>query len=282
MDNNTDWTEIIKPKKGFFDLRLKDIWRYRDLLLLLVRRDFIASYKQTVLGPLWYFLQPILTTLMMFVVFTKIARIPTDGLPPILFYLVGNVAWSYFSVCLTKTSNTFIANANIFGKVYFPRLIIPISTVISSLIAFLTQMLLFAGLLIYYHFNGFIVHFDASLALVPYFILLMALIGLGLGIIISSLTTKYRDLTFLLTFGIQLFMYATPVIYSVSSIGGNLRRIIMLNPLTSIIEGFRHVFLGTGLLDFHLILYTTIFTIVVLCIGALMFNRVEQSFMDTV
>ncbi|MEI6764166.1 MAG: ABC transporter permease [Bacteroidota bacterium] len=282
MMKETEWTEVIRPKKGLFDLRLKDLWRYRDLLVLLVRRDFVATYKQTVLGPIWYFLQPVLTTLMMFVVFTKIAKIPTDGLPPILFYMIGNVAWSYFSVCLTKTSNTFIINAGIFGKVYFPRLIIPLSTVISSLIAFLTQMILFIALLIYYHFNGFSMHFDASLALVPYFILLMALLGLGLGIIFSSLTTKYRDLALLLTFGVQLFMYATPVIYSVSSIGGNLRRVIMLNPLTSIIEGFRHAFLGTGLLDFHLILYSTIFTLVVLCIGVLMFNRVEQSFMDTV
>lgn len=282
QSSQKEWTEVIRPKKHIFDLRLKDLWRYKDLLMLLVRRDFVAVYKQTILGPLWYFLQPLLTTLMMYVVFTKIAKISTDGLPPILFYMIGNVAWAYFSACLTKTSNTFIANAAIFGKVYFPRLIIPFSIVISGLFAFFTQLILFFALLIYYNFNGFDVQLSTSLLLIPYFIILMALLGLGLGIIISSLTTKYRDLVFFLNFGVQLFMYATPVIYPVSTTGGVLRKIIMLNPMTSIVEGFRNAFLGTGMLDFNYILYTTVFTIVVLFIGIVIFNKVEQNFMDTV
>ena len=282
MEQETRWTEVIRPRKGIFDLRLHEIWRYRDLLMLLVRRDFVAVYKQTILGPLWYFIQPVLTTLMMWVVFTKIAKISTDGLPPILFYLIGNVAWSYFSSCLTKTSNTFIANAGIFGKVYFPRLIIPFSIVISSLFAFFTQMVLFFVILIYYHFQGFEFQIGYAVLAVPYFILLMALLGLGLGIIFSSLTTKYRDLSFLLTFGVQLFMYITPVIYPASSVGGKLHSLIMLNPMTPVIEGFRFAFLGSGMFDLAPILYSTAFTVVVLFAGVLMFNRVEQNFMDTV
>lgn len=277
-----NWTEIIKPKRRFFDLRLYEIWRYRDLLMQLVRRDFVAVYKQTILGPLWYFIQPILTTLMMWVVFTKIAKISTDGLPPVLFYMIGNVAWAYFSSCLTKTSNTFIANAGIFGKVYFPRLIIPFSIVISSLFAFFTQLLLFFVLLLYYYLQGFQFAFNSAIFAIPYFILLMAFLGLGIGIIFSSLTTKYRDLSFLLTFGVQLFMYITPVIYPASSVGGKLHILIMLNPMTSIIEGFRYAFLGTGMFNFYYILYSTVFTLIVMFIGVFMFNKVEQNFMDTV
>lgn len=282
MNYTEDWTEIIKPKKHLFDLRLKEIWQYRDLLMLLVRRDFVSVYKQTILGPLWYFIQPLLTTLMMYVVFTKIANISTDKLPPMLFYLIGNIAWAYFASCLTKTSNTFIANAGVFGKVYFPRLVVPISNTISSLFAFFTQLILFFALMIYYFWQGFEISLNISLLIIPYFIILMAMLGLGMGIIISSLTTKYRDLTFLLTFGVQLFMYITPVIYPVSSIGGALKKAIMLNPMTSIIEGFRYAFLGTGMFDFAIILYSTIFTFVVLAIGILIFNKVEQNFMDTV
>jgi len=276
------WTEIIIPKKGIFDLRLHEIWRYKDLLSLLVRRDFVSVYKQTVLGPAWYFIQPILTTLMMFVVFTKIAHISTDGLPAILFYLIGNIAWSYFAACLNKTSNTFIANAGIFGKVYFPRLIVPLSTVISSLIAFFTQLLLFAAFMLYYAYNGFEFHLNLGLLVIPYFIFLMALLGLGMGIIISSLTTKYRDLSFLLVFGVQLYMYITPVIYPISSIGGNLKKAIMLNPMTSIVEGFRYAFLGKGMFDLNQIIYSTVFALVVLFLGIVVFNRVERNFMDTV
>ncbi|MBI4645670.1 MAG: ABC transporter permease [Bacteroidia bacterium] len=282
MNNSQDWTEIIKPQKGIFDLRLYEIWRYRDLLMILVRRDFVSIYKQTILGPLWYFIQPLLTTLMMYVVFTKIAGISTDGLQPILFYMIGNIAWAYFASCLTKTSNTFIANAGVFGKVYFPRLVVPLSNTISSLFAFFTQLILFFALVIYYVWQGFEINMNIGLLVIPYFIILMALLGLGMGIIISSLTTKYRDLAFLLTFGVQLFMYITPVIYPISSIGRNLQKIIMLNPMTSIIEGFRYAFLGTGMFEFSQILYSTIFTIFVLFIGILIFNKVEQNFMDTV
>jgi len=276
------WTEVILPKKGNFDLRLHELWHFKDLLSLLVRRDFVSVYKQTVLGPAWYFIQPLLTTLMMWVVFSKIAHISTDSLPPVLFYLIGNIAWSYFAACLNKTSNTFIANAGIFGKVYFPRLIIPLSTVVSSLFAFFTQLILFAGFLIYYVYQGFDFHVNIGLLVIPYFIFLMALLGLGMGIIISSLTTKYRDLSFLLVFGVQLYMYITPVIYPVSSISVELRKYILLNPMTSVIEGFRYAFLGKGMLDFGQIIYTTVFSIVVLLIGVLIFNKVERNFMDTV
>jgi lipopolysaccharide transport system permease protein len=283
MGNSEEyWTEIIKPKTGIFNLQLLELWRYKDLLLLLVRRDFVAVYKQTILGPLWYIIQPVLTTAVMYIVFNKIAGLSTDGLPPVLFYMIGNVAWGYFASCLTKTSNTFIANANIFGKVYFPRLIVPLSTVISSLFAFFTQLLLFFILLIYYDFRGVNINFGPAMAVIPYLIILMAFLGLGAGIIISSLTTKYRDLSFLLTFGVQLFMYATPVIYPISTMGGTLRKIIMLNPMTSIIEGFRYAFLGKGMFDINQILYSTVFTIVVLFVGLLVFNRVARNFMDTI
>jgi lipopolysaccharide transport system permease protein len=218
----------------------------------------------------------------MWVVFGKIAHISTDGLPPVLFYLIGNIAWGYFAACLNKTSNTFIANAAIFGKVYFPRLIIPLSTVISSLIAFITQLLLFAGFMVYYAFQGFEVHLNIGILVVPYFIFIMAVLGLGLGIIISALTTKYRDLSFLLVFGVQLYMYITPVIYPISTIGGVLKKIIMFNPMTSVVEGFRYAFLGKGMFEFSQIIYTTVFSFLVLLIGILIFNRVEKNFMDTV
>jgi lipopolysaccharide transport system permease protein len=282
LEDKIQWDEIIRPKKRLFEIHLGEIWRYRDLLSLFVRRDFVSVYKQTILGPLWYFIQPLLTTLMMYVVFSKIARISTDGLPPILFYMIGNVAWAYFANCLTKTSGTFVANSNLFGKVYFPRLIIPLSTVVSGLFAFFTQLLLFIIILVYYYFHGFEMHLGYTLLAIPYFIVLMGFLGLGLGIIISSLTTKYRDLVFLLNFGVQLFMYITPVIYPASSVGGKLHTLIMLNPMTSIIEGFRYAFLGTGMFSYHQILYSTVFTVVILFIGVLIFNRVERNFMDTV
>jgi lipopolysaccharide transport system permease protein len=283
MDNpEENWTEIIKPKKGVFDLHLRELWRYKDLLMLLVRRDFVSVYKQTILGPLWYIVQPLFTTLIMFVVFNKIAKLSTDGLPPILFYMIGNIAWGYFASCLTKTSNTFISNASIFGKVYFPRLIVPFSIIVSSLFAFFTQILLFIVLLIYYYFHGFHISVGPSMLVVPYLIVLMAFLGLGLGIIISSLTTKYRDLAFLLTFGVQLFMYASPVIYPISATGGILRRIIMLNPMTSIIEGFRYAFLGSGMFEINYLIYSTVCAFVILFIGILVFNRVERTFMDII
>jgi lipopolysaccharide transport system permease protein len=248
---NEGWTEVIEPKRSLLDVNLKELWRYRDLIMLFVRRDFVSVYKQTVLGPLWLFIQPLFTTITFYFVFSKIAKIPTDNVDPILFYLSGITLWNYFSDCFSKTSNTFVANAGIFGKVYFPRLATPISIVISSLIKL--------GLII-----------------------LMAIMGLGLGIIFSALTTKYRDLSFLLTFGIQLLMYATPIIYPLSYTSGKLHKILSYNPLTPIIENFRYAFFGIGQLDIQGLIYTSVFSISVLILGVIIFNRVEKNFMDTV
>ena len=280
-DNN--WTEVITPKKGVFEINFKEIWQYRDLVMLFVRRDFVSTYKQTILGPIWFFIQPLFTSLIFIIIFTRIARLSTDGLPPLLFYLAGITIWNYFSECLSKTSNVFVANANIFGKVYFPRLSNPLAIIISNLIKFGIQLLLLVVILGYYIYNEQInFTLRPEIALLPYLILLMALLGLGLGIIFSSLTTKYRDLTFLLQFGIQLLMYATPVIYPLSSATGKLKTILSLNPLTPIVESFRRIILGQEILDYTSIIYCSIFTFLTLFVGIVVFNQVEKSFMDTV
>jgi lipopolysaccharide transport system permease protein len=251
--------------------------------MLFVRRDFVSTYKQTILGPIWFFVQPLLTSLIFIIIFTRIAHLSTEGLPPLLFYLAGITLWNYFSDCFSKTSNVFVANANIFGKVYFPRLANPLAIIISNLIKFGIQLLLLIIILLYYIFDGKIV-FDLNpvLFLIPYLIFLMAILGLGLGIIFSSLTTKYRDLTFLLQFGIQLLMYATPVIYPLSSATGKLKTVLSLNPLTPIIELFRKIILGQEIVDFSGLAYCSIFTVITLFIGIIVFNQVEKSFMDTV
>ena len=278
-----NWTDEITPKRRVFYINLHEIFRYRDLLFLFVKRDFISLYKQTILGPLWFFIQPILTTLIFTVVFGRIAGISTDKLPPILFYLSGITCWNYFAECLTKTSNTFIENQNIFGKVYFPRLIIPISIVCSSLLKFGIQFLLFLLVFIYYLFNSkFNLNPNIFLLLFPLLIIITGLLSLGIGTIITSLTTKYRDFRFLIQFGIQLWMYATPVIYPLSTLDGKLKTMAILNPLTSIIETFKFGFLGQGTFSWYYLGYTAIFTIVTLIIGILIFNRTEQNFMDTV
>jgi len=245
-----NWTEVINPKRSIFDINFKEIWRYRDLIMLFVRRDFVSIYKQTILGPLWLFIQPLFTTLTFFFVFNRIAKIPTDNIDPILFYLSGITLWNYFSDCFSKTSNTFVANAGIFGKVYFPRLATPISIVISNLIKLGIQIILFVAIMIYQIlFNDAEININSHILILPFLILLMAVMGLGLGIIFSALTTKYRDLTFLLTFGIQLFMYATPIIYPLSFTSGKLHYLISLNPLTPIMESFRYAFFGIGSFD---------------------------------
>lgn len=276
------WSEIIKPKKGLFQLNFWELWDYRDLIYLFVRRDFVSKYKQTILGPLWFIIQPLLTTLMFVVVFGNIAGISTDGLPKILFYFSGLVGWNYFSISLTATSNVFVTNANIFGKVYFPRLSLPISIVISSLIQFFIQFIFLLLFIFYFSFNGFEFDFNYHLFLLPLLIIVLAGLSLGFGIIISSLTTKYRDLTYLVAFGVQLFMYATPVIYPLSSLSGTYKYLIELNPLTSIIEAFRFIMLGVGDLDYFNLLYSALFMIITLFFGVIIFNKVEQSFMDTV
>lgn len=277
-----NFRSTIKPKKSLLDINIKELFAFKDLLFLFVKRDFISVYKQTILGPLWFFLQPILTTVIFTFVFGRIAGLPTDGMPRALFYLAGITCWNYFSDCLTKTSSTFIDNQNIFGKVYFPRLITPLSIVISSLIKFGIQFFLF---LLYYFYelsNYDTIHGNFTIFLIPILIILMGLLGLGLGMIISSLTTKYKDLRFLIQFGIQLWMYITPVIYSLSSLTGKTRIIALLNPMTSIIETFKYAFLGAGTFNVLHLLYTAVFTIIVLIAGILIFNRTEQNFMDTV
>jgi lipopolysaccharide transport system permease protein len=276
-----EWTQEIIPHRGLFSLPLKEVWRYRDLLLLLVKRDFVAFYKQTVLGPLWFVIQPVLTTLIFTLVFANIAGLSTDGLPHILFYLAGVTIWGYFSECLTKTSNTFSDNAHLFGKIYFPRMIAPLSVIASNLMKFGIQFCVFLAVFFFYWIRGE-VQPNSSVLLLPYLILLMAAISLGIGLIFSSMTAKYRDLRFLLSFGVQLIMYATPVIYPMSAIPAKFAVYIQFNPITPIIEMFRYSFFGVGDASVGGIIYASIFAVTVLGLGMIIFNRVEVSFMDSV
>lgn len=277
-----EWTEVIEPKTSLLDLRLAEVWRYRDLLWMFVTRDLIATYKQTILGPIWFFIQPILTTIMFMVVFGGIAGIGTDGVPQPVFYMAGITVWNYFSESLTKTSNVFLSNAGIFGKVYFPRLVMPLSIVTSGLIKLGIQMLLFLSVWTYFMFQGADLRPNVYILLVPLLIVLSAFLSLGLGMIISSMTTKYRDLTQLLTFGIQLAMYATPVIYPMSEIPARYARFIGINPVAPIVETFRYAFTGSGTLSWSALGYSLVFTIVIMVLGTIVFNKVEKSFMDTV
>ncbi|MBI9061905.1 MAG: ABC transporter permease [Marinilabiliaceae bacterium] len=281
----TDFTLEIKPKSKLLDLNLKETWKYRDLLFLFVRRDFVAVYKQTVLGPLWFFIQPILTSLMQLVIFNNIAKIPVDGMPPMVFYLSGNVMWQYFSSCLSLTSNTFRGNAGIFGKVYFPRIITPLSMVISQLLKFGVQFSLFLAVWFFYFFKGgteVVLAPTWHILLIPALIIIMAGMGLGAGMLISALTTKYRDFTFLLTFAVQLMMYATPVIYPLSFVEPFYQKFLLLNPMTSIIETFRYSFTGAGSFNWMYLGYSFGFMVVLMIFGTIVFNRVEKTFMDTV
>jgi len=282
---NQHWTSILKPKRGWLDIDLKNIWNYRDLIGLLVRRDFVAYYKQTILGPLWFIIQPLFTTIVFTVIFGGMAKIPTDGADKFkaLFYMAGIVCWGYFAECLNKTSNTFVSNSGVFGKVYFPRIIIPISVIISNLITFSIQFLLFVGFIVYFSFNGFEFHFTSKLLLLPLLLLQMAMLGLGTGIIISSLTTKYRDLTFAVGFGVQLWMYASSVVIPFSAISSPvIKTILQFNPMVSVIETFKQIFLGIGQFNLDLFLFSWLITILLLVIGIILFNRVERNFMDTV
>ena len=281
--NNFDWDLIIEPRNNYWNFNFKEVWKYRDLLFLMVKRDFIAFYKQTVLGPLWFFIQPLFTTITFTFIFGRLAGISTDGLPQPLFYMVGVTVWSYFSESLTKTSTVFRDNANIFGKVYFPRLIIPLSIVISSLIKFGVQLILLICLMVFYFLKGGS-NFAPSLYILffPVLVILMALQGLGLGMIITAMTNKYRDLTFLVGFGVQLLMYATPIIYPITSISEEYKKFILLNPMTEIIEIARLGILGRGFFSWVHLLYTIIATLIILLTGILVFNKVEKNFIDTV
>lgn len=275
------WTTIIRPKNRLFDLKLKELWKYRDLIIMFVKRDFKTMYKQTILGPLWIIINPILTTIMQVIVFGNIANLSTDGMPQFLFYMAGNTVWMYFSGCLTKTSNTFVGNAGVFGKVYFPRLVTPISIVISGLITFGVQFAIFLMADIYYAVNG-IVHPNLLVLLTPILILEIAILGMGCGIIISALTTKYRDLTVLVSFGMQLWMYGSAVIYPISSLPEKWGNLLMLNPVVPIVEAFRYAFTGQGTFSVTYLSISMAVSIVILFIGIVIFNKVEKTFMDTV
>lgn len=279
-----EWTEVIKPHRSLLSIDFKEIWRYRDLWTMFVKRDIITQYKQTILGPLWFFIQPIMTTIMYMVVFGGIAGIPTDGIPQPLFYLSGICLWQYFADCLNKTSNTFLTNAGIFGKVYFPRLIVPLSTVTSSLVRLGIQLLLFIMVYLYYTiFTNINITPNIYILFFPLLVLMLAGLSLGFGILFSSMTTKYRDLTLLLSFFVQLWMYATPIIYPLNTITNDKIRFIMtLNPLTSIIETFKFGTLGAGTFSWWSLSYSFGFMIALLTIGIIIFNRVQRSFMDTV
>lgn len=276
------WTAIIEPPKKLVDLKLKEVWSYRDLVWLFVKRDFTTRYKQTVLGPLWFFIQPLLITVAQTFIFGNIAGLSTDGLPQFLFYMAGNVPWLYFSTCLSSTSNTFTANAKIFGKIYFPRLTTPIATAISSLINFVIQFVMFVCFIFIFMAMGDNVHITWIAALTPLLILELAILGMGFGIIISSLTTKYRDLQVLVSFGILIWMYLSPVIVSGSSLSPTVYTLMMLNPVSPVIELMRYGWLGSGTTPFMFWGISWIVTIAVLLIGIIMFNKVEKTFMDTV
>ncbi len=276
------WDLVIKPKTGWFDIDIKGIWRYRDLVGMFVKRDFVTLYKQTILGPVWYIIQPLFTTIVFTIIFNKVARIPTDEIPPFLFYMSGTVLWAYFASCLTRTSATFTANANIFGKVYFPRLTVPVAGVIINLLQFVIQFALFLCFLLYFIAQGAPVSPRLWIFAFPVLLLQMALLGLGIGIIISAVTTKYRDLQFALGMITQLWMYATPIVYPLSLVPEWLKPWYLLNPMASIIESFRYAFLGTGTIAWGYIITSWTITLLLLVVGILLFSRVEKTFMDTV
>lgn len=283
MQNHINtWTEEIKSDNSLWSVNYKEIWHYRDLLLMMVKRNFINFYKQTILGPLWFFIQPILTTYIYVVLFSQVAKLSTDGLPPIPFYLAGITIWNYFSECLSKNATVFKDNAGVFGKVYFPRLIMPLTIVVSGLMRFAVQFALFIAVVIYYTFVEKSIQPNLWILMTPVLMLLMAGFAMGLGMIFSSLTTKYKDLVFLLTFGIQLFMYATPVIYSISSVPLKYKWFVEANPLTGVFECFRYAYLGSGNFQPSSLITSTLLISVLVFIGVLVFNKVEKTFMDTV
>ena len=296
MDYKDSWTMVIRPHNKLWNIDIRELWRYRDLIVLFIKRNIVVQYKQTILGPLWYLIQPILTVIMNMVVFGGIAKMSTDGIPQPMFYMAGNVCWFYFSDCLNQTSSTFTANAGMFGKVYFPRLVVPISTVLSNLLRFSIQLGLFVALYIYFFCSGAPIHFGMIIPATPVIVnifvfvivfvlmvIMLAGLGLGFGILVSSMTTKYRDLTILFTFIVQLWMYATPIVYPMSMVTSDkLRTIILANPLTSIIEAFKYITLGEGYFSWGALSYSFVFMCSLLLVGILIFNKIQRSFMDTV
>ncbi len=285
MPNKTEsqWTTVIRPKTGWFDLDLRELVQYRDLVVMFVKRNFVVFYKQTILGPLWILLNPLITTVIFNVIFGGIAKIPTDGVPSFLFYMAGNTLWTLFASCINNTANTFVANAGVLGKVYFPRLTIPVSQVLTALLNFGIQLVMFLCFWVYFAVQGEVRFTLWALAL-PLLFCQVALLGLGVGIIVSSLTTKYRDLAIAVTFGVQLWMYATPVVYSMNTLGNQpkLAFIVRLNPMTAPVELFRMATLGVGTFTAGQLLYSAACTLVLLTIGVVLFSRIEKTFMDTV
>ena len=282
MNIKMEYKTVIKPKNSLFDIDFKELWQYRDLFSMFVKRDIITQYKQTILGPLWFFIQPAITTIMYMIVFGGIAKIPTDGLPQPLFYLAGIVCWQYFADCLNKTSSTFVSNQGIFGKVYFPRLIIPLSNVVSGLLRMGIQFAMFLIVYVYFLFKGVGVSPNIYILLLPLLVLMLAGLSLGFGILISSMTTKYRDLTLLFGFIVQLWMYATPIIYPLSTMSPKHQWIMALNPITSIVETFKFGTMGVGTFSWLQLAYSFSFMVLLLAIGIVVFNKVQRSFMDTV
>jgi lipopolysaccharide transport system permease protein len=276
------WDLVVKPQSSWFDLNLKELWAYRDLLMLFVKRDIVSVYKQTVLGPVWFILQPILMSLTFTVVFGNVAQLSTDGQPKFLFYLSGITCWNYFAECINNTSNTFVTNAAVFGKVYFPRLISPLSVIVSSLLKFLIQLVLFIGVYTYYYFETDSLHLNLQILWLPYLVFLMGMMGLGMGIIISSFTTKYRDLRFLIAFGVQLMMYITPVILPLSEFKGVMHKIASLNPMTPVLEAFKSGFFEAESFNTYGILYASLFSFIMISAAIVIFNKVEKDFMDTI
>lgn len=282
MTDPESWDLVVRPKRHLLDINLKEVWDYRDLIMLFVRRDFVSSYKQTLLGPFWYILNPLISTFMYTLVFAGIAGIPTEGIPPQLFYLSGIVGWSYFATCLKGTSSTFISNAGIFGKVYFPRLASPISVIISSMVQLGIQLLLLAVFMLYYSLKGFEIHVNWYILYIPLLVINLALLGLGIGIIFSALTTKYRDLSNLLGFGVQLWMYITPIIYPASTVPEKYQEYVYINPVAPLVEAFKYGLIGAGEFNPSRLLYSVVVTLILLFLGVILFNRTEQNFMDTV
>lgn len=274
---------LISSEKKWFDFNIKDIWNYRDLIWLFVKRDVTTFYKQTILGPLWFIIQPLISTIVFAFVFNKIARLPTDQIPPYLFYMSGIISWNYFSECMLSTTTTFTSNAYIFNKVYFPRLVLPVSKVISSMVKLFVQLLLFFGFLFYYSIiDDSSINISINIMLLPIMIVQMALFALSIGMIITSLTTKYRDLRFLVAFAVQLFMYATPIAYPISAIPEKYKYIILSNPMTPIITGFRYSLLGSGTYDIYQLLNSMLIILIIFVFGIIIFNRVEKTFLDTI
>jgi lipopolysaccharide transport system permease protein len=282
QEDLTEWSEVLTPDRGSFDLRLGEVWRFRDLIFRFFRRDFVSSYKQTVLGPLWFVIPTVITTGVFSVVFGKIGQIPTDGMPSFLFFMLGITAWNYFSACLTRSATTFTGNAGIFGKVYFPRLVMPISTILTNLLTFAIQFAMFLLFFAFYWWKGVPVQPNWRVIILPFLLVQMAALGLGIGCIVSALTTRFRDLAFMVQFGTQLWMYASCVVYPLSQIPKEWRLLFILNPMVPIIESFRFAFLGGGIVEIWHLAVSAVLTLILLLIGLNMFSRAEKTFMDTV